>query len=69
MLGHGAITALSGTAAAQFAITDKQCGATLAGEDACAVTVVFKPTAAGAVAASLRGAPIATRTPRDLWRP
>ena len=50
----GALTvALGGTGAAQFAISDNECGATIAGSDSCTVTVVFKPAAAGNVTATL----------------
>jgi len=50
----GALTvALAGAGAAQFAITDNGCGASVAGGANCTVTVVFKPIAAGSVTASL----------------
>jgi hypothetical protein len=50
----GALTvALAGAGAAQFAITDNQCGAPVAGGANCTVTVVFKPIAAGSLTASL----------------
>jgi hypothetical protein len=50
----GALSAaLGGTGAAQFAMTDNQCSGVLLGGAACTITVVYKPTAAGAVNASL----------------
>ncbi|MGB8293826.1 MAG: choice-of-anchor D domain-containing protein, partial [Polyangia bacterium] len=50
----GALTvALTGAGAAQFAITDNECGAPVAGGANCTVTVVFKPIASGSVTASL----------------
>jgi hypothetical protein len=51
----GTLTAaISGTGAAQFAMTDNQCSTALAGAPAtCTIKVVYKPTAAGVVTASL----------------
>jgi hypothetical protein len=46
--------ALGGTGAASFAMTDNQCSTALAGSPAtCTIKVVYKPTAAGVVSATL----------------
>jgi hypothetical protein len=44
---------LGGAGATQFAITDNQCSGVLAGGATCTIAVVYKPTAAGNVTASL----------------
>ncbi|HEY2468693.1 MAG TPA: choice-of-anchor D domain-containing protein [Terracidiphilus sp.] len=44
---------LSGANAGDFAITSNSCAASLAGAGSCAISVVFKPTATGARAATL----------------
>jgi len=50
----GAVSAaLGGTGAGQFATTDNQCSGVLVGLASCTIAVVYKPTAAGAVTASL----------------
>jgi hypothetical protein len=50
----GAVTAaLGGAGAAQFSITTNTCSGVLAGLATCAVAVAYKPTAAGAVTATL----------------
>jgi hypothetical protein len=50
----GALSAaLGGSAAAQFAMTDNQCGGVLAGGATCAIVIVYMPTGAGSGTASL----------------
>jgi hypothetical protein len=50
----GAVSAaLGGTGAGQFTMTDNQCSGVLVGLASCTIAVVYKPTAAGAVTASL----------------
>jgi hypothetical protein len=50
----GAVSAaLGGTGAAQFSITDNRCSGVLAGLATCTVAVAYKPTAPGAVTATL----------------
>jgi hypothetical protein len=55
---------IAGTNSADFAISSKTCGATLAASASCSVSVIFKPTAAGTRAATLTFTDTANNSPQ-----
>ena len=58
--------AISGTNAADFSISSKTCGASLAPVGTCTASVVFKPSASGARAATLAFTDTATNSPQSV---
>lgn len=69
-VGNTAVTftgfTISGTNAADFAITANTCGATLASGVSCQISVTFTPSAAGSRTASLNLADDATGSPQSV---
>jgi hypothetical protein len=61
-----ATIAISGTNATSFSIASKTCSTTLAAAASCTVTVGFKPTATGALTASLNFTDNATGSPQAV---
>jgi hypothetical protein len=58
--------AISGADAGDFVISNNTCGATLAGQGSCAVSIAFKPTAAGIRSATLTFTDSAGNNPQTV---
>jgi Glycosyl hydrolases family 39/Abnormal spindle-like microcephaly-assoc'd, ASPM-SPD-2-Hydin len=58
--------AISGTNPGDFTISTKTCGASLAASASCTITTVFKPTASGARAATLKVTDTASNSPQSV---